>query len=264
MIDPAFRARAEAALAAVEREDGVRILHAIESGSRAWGFPSRDSDYDVRFIFVRPLADYLRVSPPRDVIERPIDDLLDLGGWDLRKALGLAVRSNAVVGEWLSSPVVYRSDPRAVARLQALAREAAHGPALAYHYDRLARGAWAAGDGEIRLKSYFYALRPVLALRWLRDRGTPPPMDLPALLGGIALPDDVRTTIDSLLARKALAAEADMVPRDPALDRFVADSLAEAAPRPVTWNQDRARSAADALFRELVGGAGEQGRTAPP
>ena len=160
MIDPAFHTRAEAALAAVEREEGVRILLAIESGSRAWGFPSQDSDYDVRFIFVRPLADYLRVSPPRDVIERPIDDLLDLGGWDLRKALGLAVRSNAVVGEWLSSPVVYRSDPSIVIRLQALAHQAAHLPALAYHYDRLPRNAWTAGDGEIRLKSYFMRCVP--------------------------------------------------------------------------------------------------------
>jgi predicted nucleotidyltransferase len=87
MIDPAFRIRAEAALAAVEHEDGVRILLAVESGSRAWGFPSRDSDYDVRFIFIRPLADYLGISPPCDVIERPIDAELDLGGWDLRKAI---------------------------------------------------------------------------------------------------------------------------------------------------------------------------------
>ena len=252
MIDPAFRARAEAALAAVERQEGVRILLAIESGSRAWGFPSQDSDYDVRFIFMRPLADYLRVSVPRDVIERPIDDMLDLSGWDLRKALGLAVRSNAVVGEWLSSPVVYRSDPRAVARLQGLAREAAHLPALVYHYDRLARNAWAAGAGEIRLKSYFYALRPVLALRWLRDRGTPPPMDLPTLLEGAAVPGAVSEAIGTLLARKALATEVDMVSRQAVLERFLAYGLAEPAPRPVTWDWEAARFAADALFQHLV------------
>ncbi len=78
---------------------------AVESGSRAWGFASRDSDYDVRFIFVRPLRDYLRVAPLHDVIERPIDEALDLGGWDVRKVLGLMLRSNATVGEWLASPV---------------------------------------------------------------------------------------------------------------------------------------------------------------
>ncbi len=71
MIDPAFRRRAEAALAAVEQEDRVRILLSVESGSRAWGFPSRDSDYDVRFIFIRPLTDYLGISPPRDVRSCP-------------------------------------------------------------------------------------------------------------------------------------------------------------------------------------------------
>lgn len=149
MIDPVFRRCAEAALAAVEQEDDVRILLAVESGSRAWGFPSRDSDYDVRFIFVRPLADYLGISPPRDVIERPIDAELDLGGWDLRKALGLMVRSNAVVLEWLASPIVYRSDPAVVAALNNLVHIAAHLPTLAYHYDRLARGAWSAGEADI-------------------------------------------------------------------------------------------------------------------
>ena len=252
MIDPAFRSRAEAALATVEQENGVRILLAIESGSRAWGFPSRDSDYDVRFIFVRPLSAYLSIVPPRDVIERPIDAELDLGGWDLRKALGLMVRSNAVVLEWLASPVVYQSEPAAVLALNNLARGAAHPPALAYHYDRLARGAWSAGEADIRLKSYFYALRPALALLWLRDRGTAPPMDLPALLAGVAVPETVEQAIRTLLPRKAMAAEADTVPRHPALERFLADVLAQPATRPAAWDREPARIAADALFRTFV------------
>ena len=172
MIDPAFRVRAEAALVGVERAEGVRVLLAVESGSQAWGFASRDSDYDVRFVYLRPLADYLSVAPGRDVVEQPVEELLDLSGWDVRKALGLLARSNAVALEWLASPVVYRHDPAAVELLSAVARAAAHPPVLAYHYDRLARHAWQAGTGEVRLKSYFYALRPALALRWLRERDT--------------------------------------------------------------------------------------------
>ena len=186
------------------------------------------------------------------MIERPIDAELDLGGWDLRKALGLMVRSNAVVLEWLASPVVYRSEPAAVMAFDDLARVAAHPPALSYHYDRLARGAWSAGKADIRLKSYFYALRPALALLWLRDRGTAPPMDLPALLAGLPPPKAVEEAIQALLPRKATAAEADTISRHPALERFLADVLAQPAARPAAWDREPARIAADALFKAFV------------
>ena len=252
MIDPAVRARAEAALAAIERQEGVRILLAVESGSRAWGFPSRDSDYDVRFICLHSLGSYLGISPPRDVIERPIDDELDVGGWDLRKALGLMVRSNAVVLEWLASPVVYRSDPVAAAMLGGVASLATNVPALAYHYDRLARGAWSAGTTEVRLKSYFYAVRPALALLWLRTRGTTPPMDMPALLAGVSVPQEVVDAIAALLLLKARATEAVTIARVAALEDYLAGVLATVAPRPAAWDREPARRAADALFKTLV------------
>lgn len=256
MIDPAFPAVALAALEEVERTEGVRVLLAVESGSRAWGFASADSDYDVRFIFVRPRRDYLRVVLPREVIERPIVGALDLGGWDLRKALGLLVRSNATVLEWLGSPVVYRRDAEVLAGLRRVAAAAAHGPALAYHYDRLARGAWSAGTGEVRLKSYFYALRPVLAGMWLRRWGTPPPMDLPRLRAGVDVPDDVGAAIERLLVVKAGAGEADTVPREAVLEEFLADGLRDAVQRPEAWPTDEVRLAADGLFGRVVGVSG--------
>lgn len=252
MIEPAFRARADAALTALERQEGVRVLLAIESGSRAWGFASRDSDYDVRFIYVRSVADYLCITPPRDVIEPPIDDALDLGGWDLRKALGLIIRSNAVVLEWLSSPVVYRCDRAVFAELSALAHAAAHLPALAYHYDRLARGAWASGSEPVRLKGYFYALRPALALLWLRQRATVPPMDLPALLRGVAVPEPVVGGIDHLRQRKADATEADVIDRQPVLDAFLSAVLDMPEPRPMAWDRMETLGKANSLFRRLA------------
>ena len=252
MIDPT-RIRIDAALAEVECREDVRVLLAVESGSRAWGFASPDSDYDVRFIYARPLADYLAISTPRDVIERPIDGLLDLGGWDVRKALGLAVRSNAVLLEWLASPVVYRRDPAATADLIALAQAAAHLPALKHHYDRLVRGAWSAeAGGPIRLKAYFYALRAALALLWLRRNRTPPPMSLPALLDGVLVPSDVAAEIEALRQRKAVAREAEAVSRRPAMDAFLAAVLAAPVNRP----SPRASAAvheANELFRRLLG-----------
>lgn len=112
-IAPAIRARIGATLAELERCENIRILFAVESGSRAWGFPSPDSDYDVRFVYVRPLEWYLSLTPGRDVIERPISDALDVAGWDLRKALGLLIKANPALLEWLSSPIVYRATPEA-------------------------------------------------------------------------------------------------------------------------------------------------------
>ncbi|WP_343712370.1 nucleotidyltransferase domain-containing protein [Inquilinus sp.] len=252
MIDEAVRRRIGPILNDIERRDGVRILLAVESGSRAWRFASRDSDYDVRFIYVRPLEDYLSVETRRDVIELPIDGTLDVNGWDLRKALGLVAKSNAVVTEWLTSPVTYRRDAETVARLLGLARTCAHLPALAYHYDRSARRAWEPGDGPIRLKSYFYALRPTLALDWIRRRAEPPPMDLPSLMAGTPLPDDLRDAVAILLRRKQVATEADMAERVPALEAYLADTLSEMAPRPGAWDRGPAIGAANEAFRALL------------
>lgn len=88
----------------IEKQENVRILHAVESGSRAWGFESPDSDFDVRFIYVRPRDYYLKLEQTRDVLEFPINDLLDVNGWDLQKALRLLHRSNPSVFEWFKSP----------------------------------------------------------------------------------------------------------------------------------------------------------------
>ncbi|HQT47473.1 MAG TPA: nucleotidyltransferase domain-containing protein, partial [Acidocella sp.] len=187
-ISPDIHRRIEAELDAVEQQHGVRILLAVESGSRAWRFPSRDSDYDVRFIYQQPVESYLAVRPRRDVIERPIDATLDVNGWDLRKAMQLMLRSNAVLLEWLCSPVRYRNGAEVTAPFAALARETADLTALSYHYDHQARRSFeeilSATEG-VRLKTYFYALRPALALQWLRAKNEPPPMDLPTLMAGL-------------------------------------------------------------------------------
>lgn len=95
-------------LSEIEKQENITILLAIESGSRAWGFASPDSDYDVRFIYVRPMEDYLRLNEPRDIIEWQLDDVLDINGWDLKKALIQFRRGNATLFEWSNSPVIYK------------------------------------------------------------------------------------------------------------------------------------------------------------
>ena len=245
--------RIAAALDQVERDHHVHILLAIESGSRAWGFPSKDSDWDVRFVYHHTLPHYLSIDPPRDVIETPLHEDLDLGGWDLRKALTLIVASNAVIFEWLASPIIYRHDPAATAALSALALEAAHLPALAYHYDRLARRNWPPSDpGAMRLKDLFYAFRPACCVAWMRRHGTQPPMNLPALMAGLELPDALIDDIHRLKARKGECREADTGNVPETVAAFITTTLAHQAVRAGTWDRTTVTSRADALLRRVL------------
>ncbi|TBR76440.1 MAG: hypothetical protein EPN64_07620 [Burkholderiaceae bacterium] len=163
-VDPTVRAQVLEQLAQIERRENVHILYACESGSRGWGAASPDSDYDVRFIFVRRLNQYLRLYPPRDVIELVPGPVFDVNGWDLKKALLLLARGNATVLEWLSSPIVYRAEGGFLAQMQAAAA-AVHRPERLFHHDvAMARGNYREYlQGEVvRAKKYLYVLRPVL------------------------------------------------------------------------------------------------------
>jgi len=162
-------------LEAVERAHGVRILFAVESGSRAWGFPSPDSDYDVRFVYLHPRAWYLSLVERRDVIEIPIDrDDHDISGWDFRKTLQLLLRSNPPLYEWLVSPIVYREDGTTMAALRSLAEQGYAAKTMGWHYLRMADRTYKthfSDRTEANLKKVF--LRHPAALRLALAGGAP-------------------------------------------------------------------------------------------
>jgi uncharacterized protein len=252
VISPELRRRIGAELEGIEREEAVRILLAVESGSRAWGFPSRDSDYDVRFLYVRPIEAYLTVTPRRDVIERAIDATLDVSGWDLRKALQLMLRSNAVLIEWLTSPVHYR-DWAGREELLGLARSAASLTALAYHYQHQARRSFdavcAAGDAA-PLKSYCYALRSALAVTWIRRRGAA--MSMTALMAELGLPEELVQPMRELIVQKREAVENETMPRSAVFDAFIADALAPPVPQAPAAPRAETSARADAILAALL------------
>jgi predicted nucleotidyltransferase len=255
VIDPLIRTRIEAELCAIEREHGVQILLAVESGSRAWGFPSLDSDYDVRFLFLQPIEKYLAVDPGRDVIERPIDATLDVSGWDLRKAFQLLLRSNAILVEWLTSPVRYRDGGDLSARIWELVRTNVGLSALAYHYDHQARRSFeeiTAASDHVRFKTYCYALRAALALSWLRHRAEPPPMNLPSLLEGLDITAAEADSIAALVSQKSRATERDTTSRIPTLDRMIGAILADPMPGVVRIDRQSVANQANALFASIV------------
>ena len=155
----------------------VTVLWAVESGSRAWGFASPDSDFDIRFIYKRKQEAYLKLNPDRDVIELPVDDIWDISGWDLDKTLKLLQRSNPTLYEWFQSPIRYYETAFSK-RIEPLLKDCFSEEKMLYHYLNTAKHNirdFLSGD-SVKPKKYFYALRPVLACSWIRTYHTAPPV----------------------------------------------------------------------------------------
>ncbi len=255
-----MRTGIETELLRVEHAEGVKILLAVESGSRAWGFPSRDSDYDVRLIYQRPIQDYLSVVPRRDVIEMPIDAILDISGWDLRKALTLSLKSNAILLEWLASPIRYRDTGDVPDRIAVFAHEAANPATLAYHYDHQARRSLAEiqeSPSGAKLKSYCYAVRAALALRWLKERDDPAPINLHALMSGTRRSGSIDDAIERLVSRRSTSSEQDATDRLPILDTFLVEVLLGGVSSDLKPGRSTLHEQANALFGSIILGARE-------
>lgn len=250
-VDAKMKALIRNKLQEIAREEDVRILLAAESGSRAWGFHSPDSDYDVRFVYARPLDWHLELGRKSDVIERPIDDELDISGWELSKALTLALGSNAVIAEWLQSPVVYCAEDEAVRRLSEFAARALDRKSVGWHYLSLLRRQQArliGPDGRPRLKRFFYILRPALALRWMRlNEAAMPPMDMARLSAGCHLDAETDVAIDALIAEKMAAPES-ATSHDP--DPRLTDLIAAETDAAEGWLRTAARVRDPALWAE--------------
>jgi len=230
VIDPGVRRTIIASIVDVEKSEKVRVLYACESGSRAWGFPSCDSDYDVRFIYIRPREWYLSIDFEirRDVIERPPADGIDLSGWDIRKALRLFHKSNPPLLEWMNSPVVYADTLGFAAGMRAILPEYYAPETCMYHYLHMAEGNYREylNGGTVWVKKYFYVLRPLLAVRWIEAGKGPVPTEFAALVAGAVDETEVKKEILRLLQRKRDGDELDRGPCIPPLDVFIANELA--------------------------------------
>lgn len=223
------------ALRFLEINNGYRVLFAYESGSRAWNFHSPDSDYDVRFVYVRNSNDYLSISPGRDVCESfkglskgtaYEDDLLDIVGWDIYKALGLLRKSNPQLLEWLNGPLPYYVKSNAFnEHLKLVARHVTRLTPVYMHYRGMAVGnfrEYLQGD-EVRYKKYLYVIRPLLAAQYIREKRAIPPVDFNELLAETlsAQSDEFRTSLFKLLEYKRSKQESATMPRDPVLNNWI-------------------------------------------
>lgn len=211
----------------IEKDYNVKILYAVESGSRGWGFESKDSDYDVRFIYVNRPEWYLSIQEKRDVIELPINDLLDINGWDLRKTLVLFMKSNPTMLEWLSSPIIYKKESMLVDKLKQLMEKYFSSKKCIYHYLHMAEGnyrEYLKGE-DVKIKKYFYVLRPIMACMWTEKYGTQPPMLFEELMNSLNLDSELLTQINKLLEIKKQSKEMDIQKRIDIINNFLEDKI---------------------------------------
>lgn len=216
-----------AEIKAIEAKENVRIIMAVESGSRAWGFASPDSDYDVRFVYIRQIEDYLKLEGQRDVIEWKLDDVLDINGWDLQKSLRLLYKSNPTFFEWCKSPIVYYQRPE-FQKLEELLLHYFSPKKSAYHYLSMAKTNYRGYLQEdlVKVKTYFYVLRPVLAVRWILEKQSPPPVAFDNLMEA-CLPKDLFPIVEKLLDLKKDLPESGLYPKILELNDFIEQELTD-------------------------------------
>ena len=210
----------------IEEKEHIKVLHVIESGSRAWGFASPDSDYDVRFIYVRDKYFSLSLRDTKVFIDWELNEVLDINGWDLKKALQHFHKSNATLFEWSNSPVVYyTTDAWKNLYSRAARNYFACKPAL-YHYYGTANKNYREYlmDDMVKYKKYFYVLRPILACKWIEEKKSPPPVLFDELAGAV-LEDDMKAAVEDLLAKKVKMSESDKAPKIEKINRYIEEKL---------------------------------------
>ena len=239
-------------LSQIEQRENIRILYACESGSRAWGFASPDSDYDVRFIFVRPVEDYLRVKELPDYIDAELNDVYDINGWDLKKFFKQLYKSNPVIFEWADSPIVYRTSEE-WEKIKANMQDFVLQVAMIHHYRGMAKSNVRSNfaTSEVVLKKYLYVLRPVLACVWIMQKHTVPPTEFMKLVEEV-LPEELKALVDELLAVKMKSGEKENGARIPQIDLFIESKLNEATVFPVNEEVQVNYEKLDKLFLEIV------------
>lgn len=213
----------------VADERGIRILLACETGSRAWGFPSPDSDYDVRLIYAHPRDWYLSLGERKDTLDLMLEDReLDLAGWDLRKSLRLLWKSNPALLERIQSPIVYQGDPAFMAEIQALVPQFYSRIAALFHYLSLAKKTHQAlqSEASYKLKTFFYALRSATACRWIVEREEVPPIEFSRMRAGLDWPTHLQQRVDELIALKATVPESYRHQGEPALMAYLQGCIA--------------------------------------
>ena len=211
----------------LEHQHNIKILYAVESGSRAWGFASTDSDWDVRYIYIHNLDWYLNIDNKKDSQEEILPNDIDLAGWELKKALRLFRKSNPPMLEWLKSPIVYLQQFSTAEQLIKLSKEYFSSKSCIHHYLHMAEGNFKEflQKDIVRAKKYFYVLRPVLACDWIKQTKTMAPMEFDKLVDSQVTDQNVKIEIQNLLRRKITGEELKEEAKNQILNDFLQQKI---------------------------------------
>lgn len=242
-------------LSKIEIEENIKIVYACESGSRAWGFPSADSDYDVRFIYLRPIEWYVTIDEKRDVIERPIQADLDINGWDMKKTLQLLRKSNPPLLEWLGSPIIYTEKSLLTSQLRSFI-PAFYSPSMCqHHYLNMARGGYRdyLKNEMLHVKKCFYILRALLALTWIETGMGVVPTEFKIMLDKLITNPQLHSAIMDLIARKRSGLEADQGPRIELITQFIESEILRWASKEIVYQPHiNSSDELDSFFRTCL------------
>lgn len=240
----------------LQEEHHIKILYAVESGSRAWGFASTDSDWDVRYIYIHQPDWYLTIDAGKDNQEKILPNDIDLAGWELKKALRLFRKSNPPMLEWLRSPIVYMQQGSVAERLRQLSEQYFNPRSCMYHYLSMAEGNYRTylQKEEVRVKKYFYVLRPILACDWISNRNAMPPMEFDQLLETQVPQGIIKTEIQNLLKRKIAGEELNEEPKIQVLNDFLEERIAAntALVKSIGPGEEPGTELLNGLFREML------------
>lgn len=211
----------------LENQYEIKILLAVESGSRAWEFASEDSDWDVRYIYIHRLDWYLKIDELKDSQEEILPNDLDLSGWELKKALRLFRKSNPPLLEWLRSPIVYAEQFSTAEKMRALDERYFNPKSCMHHYLSMAKNNFREflQKDSVKSKKYFYVLRPVLACEWIKNTNSFPPMEFQDLVDSQVKDEKIKAEITELLKRKIAGEELKEEPKIEILNDFLAEKI---------------------------------------
>lgn len=242
----------------IEEKENVKIILAVESGSRAWGFNSINSDYDVRFIYLRNLEFYLKLEKTRNVIEWQLDKTLDINGWDLQKALCLLYKSNPTFFEWANSPIIYKTSEQWKKIKEKINDYFLIEPSL-WHYLNMAKKNYRIylKTDMVKLKKYFYVLRPILACKWIIKNGSPPPMEFKKLVDTQLCDNELKPVIYDLIEMRLTSYETALIRKVNIINEYIENQFAlfknmENTLKQLTYKKEKSYKELDKLFFDIL------------
>ena len=252
-----MREEIEKEIVNLEAKHDIKILYAVESGSRAWGFASTDSDWDVRYIYIHKLDWYLRIDQnKKDTQEEILPNDLDLSGWELKKALRLFRKSNPAMLEWLRSPIIYHEKYQTAEKMRELGKKFFNPKSCMYHYLSMAKGNFKEflQKDLVRTKKYFYVLRPVLVCDWIKETNTFPPIEFQDLVDSQVKDEQIETEIAELLKKKIAGDELKQQPKNEVLNKFLGEKIDfyDKFASGVETNEKPKTELLDELFKETL------------